>query len=411
MLPPRSPLARHWTLDPDVVFLNHGSFGACPTPVLAAQRRYQELLEAEPVRFFVERCEGLLDRSRARLAELLSADAASLAFVPNATAGVNAVVRSLRFEPGDELLTSTHEYNACNNVLHYAAEQWGARVVVADVPFPVASADEIVRSILARVTPRTRLVLLSHVTSPTGLVLPVAPIVHALNARGVDTLVDGAHAPGMVPLDLRALNAPYYTGNLHKWLCTPKGCAFLHVRADRQSRVRPAVISHGANSARTDRSRFLLEFDYTGTADVSPYLCIPYAIDFLSGLIPGGLPGLMAHNRANALAARQILCEALHVPPPAPEELIGALASVPLPLPPGGVITPSARGYAESLWDRLIERHRIQIPVFVLPVGGARPTHRLIRVSMQAYNTLEQVRYLAAAVGEELARERGAAAS
>src|SRR6266550_3303752 len=244
-----SDLARFWTLDPAVAFLNHGSFGACPRPVLEAQQRLRERLERQPVRFFV----------------------------PNATTAVNAVLRSLALAPGDQLLVTDHAYNACRNVLDFVAAAARAEVVVVPVPFPLASADAVVEAVVARATPRTRLALLDHVTSPTGLVLPIERLVRELAGRGVDTLVDGAHAPGMLPLDLGALGAAYYAGNCHKWLCAPKGAGFLHVRRDRQGGVRPVVISHGANNPRTDRSRLLLEFDWTGSHDPTPYLCVPEA--------------------------------------------------------------------------------------------------------------------------------------
>src|SRR5438445_7019259 len=247
-----SDLARFWTLDSAVAFLNHGSFGACPSPVLEAQQRLRERLERQPARFFVRDLEPLLADARSALAAFLGAAPEGLVFVPNATTGVNAVLRSLAVAPGDQLLVTDHAYNACRNALDFVAAAARAEVVVVPVPFPLASADAVVEAVVARATPRTRLALLDHVTSPTGLVYPIERLVRELAGRGIDALVDGAHAPGMVPLDLRALGAAYYTGNCHKWLCAPKGAAFLHVRSDRQTGVRPVVISHGPNTPRTD---------------------------------------------------------------------------------------------------------------------------------------------------------------
>lgn len=399
---------RHWGLDAGVVFLNHGSFGGCPKVVLAAQRAVQELIEEEPVRFFVERCEGMLDNCRRALAGLVGADANGLAFVPNATVGVNTVLASLKLDAGDELLTNSHEYNACNNALSYWGGRLGAKVVSVPVPFPVEDEGRVVEAIVRGVTPRTKLAMVSHVTSPTGLVLPVEEITRALQARGVRVLIDGAHAPGMLPLNLAKIGAEYYTGNLHKWLCTPKGCAFVHVREDLLESVRPLVISHGANSARTDRSRFRIEFDYTGTMDVSAYLCVPAAIEFLSGLVPGGLEGLMQHNRQATLSARRMMCEAFGSPTPAPESMIGSLGAVLIPPAAGGAVTPSARGYHDALQDALIERHAVQIPIMPTPgaggVTGGKPNdqRRIIRVAMQAYNSMEQVGYMVGCVREEM---------
>lgn len=393
----RRGFARHWTLDPTVTFLNHGSFGACPEAVLAEQSRLRAELERQPVRFLSREYEGRLDAARASLAAFVGADAEDLVFVNNATTGVNAVLRSLRFAPGDELLTTDHEYNASRNALEFVARRDGATVVVAEAPFPLASPDEFVDAVLARVTARTRLALLDHVTSQTGLLLPIERLAAEMAARGVELLVDGAHGPGMVPLDLRSLGAPYYTGNCHKWLCAPKGAAFLWVRRDRQARIRPCVTSHGANSPRTDRSRFQLEFAWTGTDDPTPFLCVPAAIACLGSLLPSGWSGLMARNRALALEARRALCGALGVAPPAPDAMLGSLAAVPLLDGPAGA--PSTPLAGDPLERRLEEGHGIVCPIYPWP---AHP-RRLLRVAAQAYNTLDQYERLAAVLPRELA--------
>jgi isopenicillin-N epimerase len=398
-LPPPSPFARHWDLDPNVVFLNHGSFGACPRVVLEQQQALRAEMEAEPVRFVHRQAEARLDAARAELAAFVGCAADDLAFVANATMGVNTVLRSLPFAPGDELLTTDHEYNACRNALDFVAARTGAHVVVAPLPFPLRSPQQVVDSVLAHATVRTKLCLLDHVTSPTGLVLPVATIVAALRERGIETLVDGAHAPGMVPLDLAAMGVAYYTGNCHKWLCTPKGSALLYVRADRQAAIRPLSISHGANSNRTDRSRFRLEFDFTGTDDFTPFLCLPAALRFLGSLLPDGMPALRQHNRELALRGRARLCAAVGSEAPAPAEMLGSLASV--LLPPSAEPTVSPFGL-DPLQVRLFERHHIEVPVMRWP----QPCLRLLRISPQIYNSMEQYEYLATT----LAAERSAAA-
>ncbi len=387
-----SPDADHWTLDPSVAMLNHGSFGAAPRVVLEAQQAWRARLEREPVRFLDRELEVHLALVRERLGAVIGAAPEDLAFVANASTGVNTVLNALRFGPGDELLSTDHEYNAVLNTLRHTAARDGAHLVLARIPFPIQSADEALDAILAAVTPRTRLAVVSHVTSVTALVLPIERIVRGLADRGVDTLVDGAHAPGQVPLDLDAIGAAYSTGNAHKWLCTPKGSAYLHVRADRRGGVRPLVVSHGANDRRTDRTRFRAEFDWMGTPDPTAILAIPAALDFLAALRPGGLTELMAANHALALAARDRLAEVLEVEPPVPDSIIGAMAAVPLPddLP-------------RDVKARLYDEHRIEVPVSTWPVDaalgpGEGPRARLMRVSLQAYNDIGQVEALASAL-------------
>ena len=386
-----------WPLDPDVTFLNHGSFGSCPLAVLEFQRELRERMERQPVKFFVRDLEELLDWARIGLAKFVGAKADDLVFVPNATSGVNAVLRSLAFEPGDELLVTDHEYNACRNALDHLAQRTGARVVVAKIPFPLASAEEIIEAVMGAVTWRTRLALLDHVTSQTGIVMHIEILVRELSARGVDTLVDGAHAPGMVPLNLHKLGAAYYTGNCHKWLCAPKGAAFLHVRRDRQERVRPLVISHGANSSRTDRSRFLIEFGWMGTSDPSAVLSVPKAIEFVRSLRPGGWKEVMNHNRDLTLAARRVLCDALQIPLPCPDDLIGSLASVPIPDAKHSRPSKSPL-YLDALQDELLAKFSIEVPVIPWPA----PPKRLLRISAQLYNSLPQYERLAGVLKKQL---------
>ena len=389
--PMPSPLARHWDLDPEVIFLNHGSFGACPRVVMQRQQELRAQMEAQPLKFLYRDLEGMLDEARAPLARLIGCDSDDLAFVPNATTGVNTVLRSLTFRPGDELLVTDHEYNACRNALDFVAERSGAKVVVAKVPFPIDHPDTVVARVLEQVTARTRLLLIDHVTSPTGVVNPVEQLVAELRDQGVDTLVDGAHAPGMLPLNLDALGAAYYTGNCHKWLCTPKGSALLHVRRDRQEQIRPLNISHGANSQRADRSRFRLEFDFCGTADYTPFLCVPTALSFLQSLVPGGISALQRRNHALALAGRALLCEALDTPAPSPESMIGSLASVILPWSDEPVTMPQEIDKDQvMMW----EGHRIEVPIMRWPALNLR----LLRISPQAYNDIGQYAHLAEVV-------------
>lgn len=382
-----------WSLDPEIVFLNHGSFGSCPTPVLAYQQALRDQMERRPVHFFVRELEALLDEGRAAIAEFVGADEADVVFVPNATAGVNTVLRSLEFKPGDELLVTDHEYNACRNALDYAGGRAGAAVVVAPIPFPLKSPDDAVGAVLNRVTDRTRLVLVDHITSQTGMVLPIATLAKELAQRGVDLLVDGAHAPGMIPLNLRELGAAYYTGNCHKWICAPKGAAFLFVRRDCQAAVHPLIISHGANSPRTDRSRFLLEFGWTGTWDPTAMLSVSEALRVMGSLLEGGWEVVMARNRRLAQAARDLLCTRLRIEVPCPEDMIGSLASVPLP-DSTETAPPTSPLYTDPLQDRLRNEFSIEVPIVPWPA----PPKRVLRVSAQLYNSLPQYHALADAL-------------
>lgn len=370
-----------------MTFLNHGSFGACPKQVLEFQQRLRSQLEHEPLRFFGREWEPLLDDARSKVAAFVGADVQDLVFVPNATTGVNSVLRSLTFSPEDEILTTNHEYNACCNALDFIASRTGARVVVAKVPFPIDSPQQVIAAVIERVSPKTRLALLDHVTSQTGLIFPIQELAKELQQRGVDTLVDGAHAPGMISLDLREIGATYYTGNCHKWLCAPKGAAFLYVRRDKQSEIRPLTISHGTNSPRTDKSRFQLEFDWTGTDDPTAYMCVPEAIAFMGSLLPGGWTELRQQNHQLVLQGRRLLCEALEVQPLCPEEMIGSMAVVPMPT------TLENRDFI-SVHDELFDKFGIQVQV----MPWQEQPRLLVRISAQIYNTLEQYEYLVKAL-------------
>lgn len=405
MLPTPSPLFDRWALDPARVFLNHGSFGATPREVLAEQVRWRERLEAEPVAFFVEQHWDVMDAARAALARFVGASPDDIAFVPNATIGVATVINSLGLAPGDEVIASVQEYPACQNGLRAAAARAGARVVYAEVPFPVSDPGEFVRAYERALSPRTRLVLVSHVTSPTGLVLPVAEICRVMASKGIDVLVDGAHAPGMLPLNLASLGAAYYTGNCHKWMGAPKGVAFLFAREDRRASVRPLVLSNNAEKPRPGRSQFRTEFDFVGTQDYTGFYCLPKAIEVMGRLLPGGWPAVMSENRALAVRMRAMLCERWGVTPPAPESMLGSIATIILP---GHDAARHARlmarpsKYHDALQDRLLERWKIQVPVWGL-AGG---TDRFLRISAQLHNAPAQYEYLAQAVAAELEAER-----
>jgi isopenicillin-N epimerase len=394
-----------WLLDPDVVYLNHGAFGACARPVLARQQRWRERMEREPVRFFARELEGLYDATRQVVAGFLGAEPSDLVFVQNATTGVNAVVRSLRFSAGDELLTTNHGYNACRNALEVVAHRDGATVVVAPVPFPLRASDpataedELVDAVLSAVTPRTRLALLDHVTSQTALVFPVARLVAELEGRGIDTLVDGAHAPACCPWSSARWGPPTTPAISTNGSARPRGrasctCGGTGRRGCAQRSSATAPTPPVAIAAAR-----LLEFDWIGTVDPSAVLSVPEAIATLDRLDPGGWRGLAARNHRVVVAQRRRLAGQLEVELPCPDELLGTMAALPLP----GRVAAPAPGPFDPLQDRLWQRHRIEVPVFV---WTAPPVpRRLLRISAQCYTTDAHFDALAEALRRELATE------
>ena len=383
----------HWLLDPDVTFLNHGSFGACPRPVLAEQQRLRTQLERQPVAFFLRDHEPLMDQARRRLGEFIGASPSDLVFIANATTAVNAVLASAELQPGDQVLRTDHVYNACSNSVDVIARARQVEVVVAHLPVPVRGPDQVVQTILSAVTDRTRLALIDHVTSTTALVLPIERVVAELAKRGVETLVDGAHAPGMLPLDVEAIGAAWYTGNCHKWICAPKGAAFLHVREDLQERTRAVVTSHAENAGRADRPLLHQRFDWTGTHDPTAFLSVPAAIDFMATLAKGGWPQLMADNRALAVAGLGVLQQELGLEPIVPVEMLGSMATVCLPAM--RKLPPSRSPLVLPFQDELLRRYRIEVPVFPSPLD---PNEQMLRISAQRYNGLEDYHRLALAI-------------
>ncbi len=400
-----NPHRHHWLLEDGLAFLNHGSFGACPRAVIEEQVRLRAELERNPVRFLWREIEGLLDAARNELARFVGADAAELAFVPNATTAVNSVLRSFDFREGDEIIVTDHGYNACNNVAAECARRSGAKMITARIPFPIAGPEEAVAAILSAVTPRTRLVLVDHVTSPTALVLPIAEIIRELEPRGIAVLVDGAHAPGMLPLELRTLRPSFYTGNLHKWVCAPRGAGFIFARRDRQEKLQPAVISHGYNTPRAGRSPFHDAFDWQGTLDLTAWLTVPAAIRFCESLLPGGWPALVRKNHDLVCDARRLLCECLGVEPPCPDSMLGSMATLPLPDALREKNAGESRAVIarfDPLQSALLERHRIEVPV----VRWGSPPRRLLRISAHAHNSRKDYARLADALAAECATAR-----
>jgi isopenicillin-N epimerase len=360
-------LREHFLLDPSVVFLNHGSFGACPKPVFEVYQAWQLELERQPVEFIGRRLDGLLDEARAALASYLNAEIENLIYVPNATAGVNIIARSLQLQPGDEVLTTDHEYGACSYAWEYACEQRGARYVKTPIPLPVTTTEDFVERLWAGVTPNTKLIYLSHITSPTALIFPVREICQRAREAGILTMIDGAHAPGQIPLDMQAIGADFYTGNLHKWLCAPKGAAFLYARSEHHDWIVPSVISWGWIPGHT----FVSANQYQGTRDPAPYLAVPAAIQFQRDY---DWDSVRASCHALAVETRERLALLTGMPPLADERWFCQLYAA--PLPPCDT---------EQAKQRLYDEYRVEVP-FV-----NWNEHQFVRVSIQGYNTREDI--------------------
>lgn len=365
---PGAGIREAFLIDPGACTVNHGSYGATPRAVLAEQDRWRAAMEAQTSRFFNRVLPDALREAAGRLAAFVGAAAEDLAFVPNATTGVNAVLRSIELAPGDEILMLSHVYGAVRNTARYVAARTGARLVEAPLPWPRPEADAIVASVAGAIGPRTRIAVLDHITSPSAVVAPVAALVALCHARGVRVLVDGAHAPGQVALDVGAIGADWYTGNAHKWLFAPKGCAFLHARREAQAGLHPAVISHGLGRG------FAAEFDWTGTIDPSAYLAIGAALDFHAGL---GGAGLMARNAALAAEASARLAARLGTETGHGNLACAAMATV--RVPPSSAPGQGTAEAALALRGRLMD------------LGCDAPVHALggalwLRLSAQAYN-------------------------
>ncbi len=368
------PLKDQFLLDPDVIFLNHGSFGACPRPVFEAQLRWQRRLEREPVLLLGREITQLMANARAALAAFLNARADDLVFFPNPTTALNVVARNLMrpgapfgLRPGDEILTTDHEYGAMDRTWRYVCAQTGARYVQTPIPLPVTTREDFVERVWARVTPRTRVLFLSHITSPTALIFPVEELCRRARRAGILCIVDGAHAPGQIPLDLTALGADVYAGALHKWLMAPKGAAFLYARPHVQAWLDPLVVSWGYEAERPGPSRFVDYHEWQGTRDMSPFLAAPAAIRFQQAR---GWKQVRARSHDLALSTRERINALTGQPAIAPPDWLGQMAAVLLP----PHVDP------EALQRRLWEEYRIEVPAFL---WRGRP---LLRVSFQGYN-------------------------
>lgn len=374
-------MREHWALDPEVTYLNHGTVGATPRRVLAAQQALRDEMERQPSRFLLRDIIGLsgarrpaMGRMRAAavpVAEFLAALPADLVFVDNATSGVNAVLRSLELNAGDELLVTDHGYGAVTYTAQYVARRAGATVRAVELPFPISSPQQVVEAIAAGIGPRTRVLIVDHVSSGSSLILPLAAIATACHARGVAVLADGAHAPGALELDIAGLGVDWYTANLHKWAWAPRSCGILWAPPERQTELHPPVISWGLDLG------FTAEFDWVGTRDPSPWLAAPEGIAMMRDL---GAQAVRDHNHALALAAARLLQDELGAEMMGPESMVGTMVTLRLPERFGRVDADANR-----LRDLLLFEDSIEVQMH------AWHDRIWVRISAQVYNELADI--------------------
>ncbi len=397
--PERMSEPARWPIRPGLTQLNHGSYGSCPAVVGDAQAEVRRRLELDPVRFFKNDLEHYADAARRALGAFVGAPAEDLALVPNGTFAIATALHGAGLEAGDEVVITNHEYAATINELDRLCARVGCRKVVAEVPFPNVCEDDVAHAVLGAITERTKLVIVSHIASASALVFPVERIVPAVRALGIDIVVDGAHTPGQLPLNIAELNPTYYAASCHKWLCTPKGTGFLYAEPEAQRRIKPLALSCRVHERRADRKAFLCDFDYVGTGDYSANLVIPVAIEHLGAQMPGGWDTLYQRNHRLARAGARAVCDRLGIDQPVPDGMTGTMVGVVLPADgytPGDL-------FDDALWDRVYTNHGIQVPIWAMPDIAKR----VMRLSAQLYNTLDDYERLGEALAVELARERG----
>jgi isopenicillin-N epimerase len=378
-------LRSEFLLDPEVTFLNHGSFGACPKPVFADYQRWQLELERQPVEFLGRRYHDLMAESRAALGTYLNAPPDDLIYVDNATAGVNVVVKSLALEPGDEVVTTDHEYGACDLTWQFLQERNGITVNRVHVALPVTTQDDLFETIWAQVTERTKVIYLSHITSFSALIFPVEEICRRAREAGIFTLIDGAHAPGQIPLDMQAIGADCYAGNLHKWLCAPKGAGFLYVRPEHQEWMQSVIVSWGWGDREAPvASQFIRRNQWQGTRDPAAFLTVPAAIQFQA---ENDWESIRARCHELVSLARRRIATLTDLAVISPQSTDWFVQMVTCPVRTADI---------ERLKVGLYEQYRVEIPC--MEWQGKQ----FVRVSIQAYNTPEDVDCLLEGLGRLL---------
>jgi len=377
-----------WHLDKSMAFLNHGSFGACPIYILEKQNQYRMQMERQPLKYFIRDADELLYNAKKKLSKFIGADTENMVFADNATAAVNVVMKSFPFKEGDRILITNQIYPACRNTVYKIAEDKKLFIDEVIIPLKINSEDEVTNKIVNQAKPNTVFALIDHISSLPGLIFPVKQIINKLEEKDIVVMIDGAHAPGMIPLELNELNPSFYTGNCHKWMCTPKGSAFLYVRKDMQDIIKPLVTSRRYGEIHTNLSEFQYDFSWQGTRDISSFLTISDSIEYFESVFPGGWNNIMKANHDLVFEAGKKICEEFEIEQCYPESMIGSIFGIPFfeeKESPVGRLNQRSK-----LQDKLFHENRIEVMISFYP----KAPNRVLRISSQIYNSLEQYLYL-----------------
>lgn len=372
-------------LDPAITFLNHGSFGACPKPIFEEYQGFQLELETEPVQFIQKRVVGYLKVAKECLSKFIGCDASDFFFTPNPTVAVNTIMRSLKLHEGDEILTTNHEYGAMDRTFHFFCKKYGTKYIRQEITLPIISKEQILTEFWKGYTSKTKIIFLNQISSATAIIFPVKEICDKARELGLITIIDGAHVPGQIDLNISDLNPDFYTGTLHKWMLAPKGSSFLYVKKTFQDQIEPLVVGWGYESLNPSESKFLDYHEYQGTRDISAFLCTPTVIDFLE---KNNWKSVTKNSRKIVLANYQRFCNLLKTNPicPITEEFLGQMASIPI-----NTVNPV------ELKELLYNKYKIQIPI--MPLNG----NFYLRYSINGYNSQEDLDVLYNALQDVMA--------
>jgi isopenicillin-N epimerase len=394
-LPNYSALAHHWQHDQSIVYLNHGSFGATPTTVLQHQQHLQTQMEAEAIQFFVDDLPQLINESKSVLAQFVGTSNNNIVFTSNTTTGINTIFNSLPSKPNDNWLLINHNYGACALAAKHYAKKNNCTTSVATIPYPINNDDDFLKAIDAAILPNTTVAMVDYITSASATIFPIKKIIDFLHSKNIQVIVDAAHAPGMVTFNIDDLQPDYFVANCHKWICSPKGSAFMYVAPQHQPHIYPLVISHYNDTAVGTAAHWSNQFLFDGTHDYSAYISVKNAIDTMPNIANGTWDIIKQQNHEMVWEAALLIANTLQVALPIPKHMVGSICNI--PLPSGHLLNHSYMGKT-ALKQILFDKYKIEVPVFLFP---AAPTQWL-RISAQLYNSMEQYEYLAQCLKKEL---------